>query len=192
MNTSIYNICKVTVLLFAVNIPLFSAGQLKPAGQQVVNSVVADTAVSESTVKKPDLQTGSIVEGVFPAIPVSIPGVVRPSMLPPWYMGYEDAKSLLHYTAPRFEAWRLNLNLNLPPQKSVLDIIGENPLRALIYGMATLAGMANNTVMGEDKMNKIRLDVMVQSRSAIPETAISGNGRVYYEIDIRRNRGISK
>jgi hypothetical protein len=180
------------MLLLMINIPFFLMGQLNSVDSVSNNFVPNDSAVPENILKTPELQIEATSESVSPSapiIPMNIPGIRQSDfMTPPRYLGYEDAKNMFKYTAPKFNAGKPNLNLNLPPPKSILDLIGENPLRALIYGTATLAGMANHTVMGEDKMNKIRLNEMVQSRSGIPETAISGQGTVYYEIEIKRNR----
>jgi hypothetical protein len=188
MNVLSYNIRKITVLWWALGIPLFLSGQSESGDSILNNFVPEDSVISANIHKTPELQSENIPVNASPAlpkIPMHIPGIKLPDVkLPPRYWGYEDAKNMLRYRTPEFDPWKPNLNLNFPPRKSILDLISENPLRALIYGVATLAGMANNTVVGEDKMNLIRLNGMVQSRSGIPETAISGNGTYIYEIDI--------
>jgi hypothetical protein len=185
-----YNICKINLLLWTMTVPCILAGQSESGDSIFENFLTKDTVISESILKTPELHVENTplnVSSNSPTIPMSIPGIKQPDfMMPPKYWGYEDAKNLFRYSDPGFEPGKLNLKLILPPQKNILDLIRENPFKALIYGMATLAGMANNTVVGEDKMNKIRLDNMVQSRLGVPETAISGNGSIIYEIDIKK------
>jgi hypothetical protein len=175
-----------------LNIPLLLEAQSE-SGDSTSNIFVSkDTVISENILKTPDLQTEKTPESVSarsPLIPMLVPGMERYDFLmPPKYWGYENAKNMFRYTEPGFETGKLNLNLNLSPPKSLLELIRENPLRALIYGTAILAGKANNTVVGEDKMNLIRLDNMVQSRSGIPESAISGQGKIYYGIEIKKHK----
>ncbi|MDR0724902.1 MAG: hypothetical protein LBF59_02700 [Prevotellaceae bacterium] len=186
-----HNIYRISILLLTVSIPLHLAGQSE-SGDSTSNIFVSeDTVITEKIIKTPELQVEKTPEktSASPVIPMPIPGMKHPDlMMPPKYLGYERAKNMFRYTAPEYDPWKLNLNLNLPPQKRILDLIRENPFMALLYGVATLAGMANHNIVGEDKMNLIRLNNMVQSRSGIPETAISGNGKVYYEIDIKRKK----
>jgi hypothetical protein len=176
--------------MISISLPL--AGQSKSSDSLSNNLVVEDTAVVENILKTPKIQvekTPDNVSPILPTIPMYIPGMKSSDFLmPPRYWGYEDAKNMFRYTTPGYDPKMLKLNLNLPPPRNILDIIRENPFRALLYGAATLAGMMNNTVVGEDKMNLIRLENMVQSRSGIPESAISGNGTIYYEIDIKRKK----
>jgi hypothetical protein len=175
-----------------LNVPFFLKGQSE-YGDSTANIFVSkDTVTSENILKTPDLQIEKTPENTSPKpplIPMPVPGMERYDFLmPPRYWGFENAKNMFRYTEPGFEAGKLYLNLNLPPPKSFLELIRENPFRALLYGAAALAGRANNTIVGEDKMNIIRLDNMVQSRSGIPETAISGQGKVHYEIEIKRHK----
>jgi hypothetical protein len=174
------------------NVPLFLEGQLK-SGDSTSNIFVSkDTVTTENILKTPDLQIEETQESVSsrpPLIPMPVPGMERYDFLmPPRYWGYENAKNMFRYTEPGFETGKLNLNLNLSPPKSFFELIRENPSRALLYGTAILAGRANNTIVGEDKMNLIRLDNMVQSRSGIPESAISGQGKIYYGIEIKKHK----
>ncbi|MDR1593510.1 MAG: hypothetical protein LBS43_03355 [Prevotellaceae bacterium] len=173
-----YTVRKISMLLLMISIPAILAGQSE-SGDSISNNFVRnDTAGIENIIKPPELQVKKTPESMSsraPMIPMSVPGMsmIRHSDLlkPPRYSGYESIK-----------------NLNLPPPKNLLDLIRENPLLALYYGLGTLAGMVNHTVIGEDKMNLIRLENMIQSHSGIPETAISGNGAVYYEIDVKRKK----
>jgi hypothetical protein len=184
-----HNLYRISILLLITGIPLHLAGQSESGDSTSNNFVLEDTLVSENILKTPELQVEKTPERISapPVIPMPVPGMEHPNlMMPPKYLGYESAKNMFRYTAPGYDPWKLNLNLNLPPQKRLLDLIRENPFLALLYGVATLAGMANHNLVGEDRMNLIRLNNMVQSRSGIPETAISGNGKVYYEIDIKR------
>jgi hypothetical protein len=181
------------MLLLMISVPSFLFGQTESGDSTSKNVVPEVTVIVENVVKTPELQVEKTPENVFPAaapmIPMNIPGMHSfDHLMPPRYLGYEGIMNMYRYTDLKYDAKTLNLNLNLPPAKNILDLIRENPLRALMYSAATLAGMVNHTVMGEDKMNLIRLDNMVQSRSGIPETAISGNGTIYYEIDIKRKK----
>jgi hypothetical protein len=176
------------MLFLVMAIPLFLTGQSESGDSILNNFVPKDAVISESILKTPELQGENTPKNISPARPI-IPGIKQPEfMTPPRYRGYEYSKNLFEYKVLEFEAGKLNLNLNLPPQKNILDLIRENPLRALIYSAAILAGQVNNTIVGEDKMNQIRLNNMVQSRSGIPESAISGNGTVIYEIDIKKHK----
>jgi hypothetical protein len=195
------------MLLFLTCIPLFLTGQLESGDSISENIVLSDTVLSENIVKTPELQVEDIsknISSVSPTIPMNILGIKQfDIMMLPRYWGYEN---MFGYKAPELRTDKLNLNfstfsnnntynhrrelslnMDFAPPKSVLELIRENPLRALLYGMATVAGMMNNTIMGEDKMNKIRLDNMVQSRSGIPETMISGQ-TIIFEIDTRKNK----
>jgi hypothetical protein len=186
-----HNIRIIGILVLMVSISLHLAGQSKFGDSTSNISVPKDTVVSEKIIKTPELQVERMPEkiSVSPVIPMLVPGMKQPNfMLPSKYLGYESAKNMFKYTTPKYNPWQMNLNLNLTPQKGLLDRIRENPFMAFIYGVATLAGMANNNIVGEDKMNIIRLNNMVQSRSGIPESAISGQGTVYYEIDIKRQK----
>jgi hypothetical protein len=181
-----------------ISVPGLLAGQLETVDSASSNLVSDDTVIVENILKTPELQVKKTPEKVSsaassaPVIPMPVPemnGMRYPDLpMLPRYTGYESIKSILKYTDPKYNTTTLKLNLNLPPPKNILDLIRENPLRALYYGVGTLAGKANNTVMGEDKMNMLRLEYMIQSRSGIPETAISGNKTVYYEIDIKRTK----
>jgi hypothetical protein len=187
-----YNIRKINVLLLVMTIPLFLAGQSESGDSILNNFVQEDTVISENILKTPELQdenTPKNISPTHPIIPMLIPEIKQLEfIMPPGYWGYEDAKNMFNYKYQEFEAGKLNLNLNLPPKKSIFDLIRKNPLRTLIYGAATLAGQMNNTILGEDKMNRIRLNDMVQSHSGIPESAISGNGTIIYEIDIKKHK----
>jgi hypothetical protein len=188
MNILRHNIYKISVLLLITSIPLHLAGQSKSSDSTSNIFVSGDTVITENILKTPELQVEETPEKISssPMIPMLVPGMKHPNlMMPPIYLGYESATNLFRYTPPIYESWTLNLNLNLPPQKRFIDLIRENPFRTLLYGVVMLAGMANNTVVGEDKMNMIRLNNMVQSRSRIPETAISGRGTVNFEIDTK-------
>jgi hypothetical protein len=171
-----------------ISVPALLVGQVESVDSISNNFVPEDTVNIENLFKTPELNVEKMPEKVFPAtstIPMNIPEMKSSVLLmPPRYLGYEGIKNILRYTTPKYDTKTLNLNLNFPPPKSLLDVIDEDPLRALLM----LMGMANNTVMGEDKMNQIRLKSMIQSRSWIPETAISGNGAVYYEIDTKRKK----
>ncbi|MDR2382687.1 MAG: hypothetical protein LBD76_02255 [Prevotellaceae bacterium] len=186
-----HNIYKISILLLIISIPSVLAGQSESGDSTSSIFVSEDTVISENILKTPELQVKKTPESISasPVIPMLIPGMKHPDlMMSPKYLGYESAKNMFRYTTPRYDPWQLNLNLNIPPQKSFLDLIKENPFMSLLYGVATLAGMANNNIKGEDKMNMIRLNNMVQSRSGVPESAISGNGKIYYEIDIKRSK----
>jgi hypothetical protein len=183
----------------------FLMGQAKIADSLSNNYGSGDTAVTENIIKMPEFQDEKVPEKASPALPVipmNIPGT-KPADFPinktplqgyavPWPgTGNPNFSPDFLTNTNRniyYNQGKLYLSLNLEPPKNILELIRENPLRALIYGAATFAGMMNNTIMGEDKMNKIRLDNMVQSRKGIPETMISGQGTVYYEIDIRKNK----
>jgi hypothetical protein len=186
------NIYKISLLLLIMSISSHLMGQLE-SGDSISNNLISeDTVISENILKTPEMQVEKTPPTVFPTpstIPMLVPELKYPDlMMPPRYLGYEDAKNRFRYTAPMwYEPGKLNLNLP-PPPKSILDLIRENPFRALFYGAAMLAGMVNHNIVGEDKMNIIRLNDMVQSRLGIPETAISGQGAIYYEIDIKRHK----
>jgi hypothetical protein len=205
-----YNICKINMLLLMIIVPALLAGQSETIDSTSNNFVTNDTIIGENILKTPELQVEKIPEKEFsapPMIPMPVPemsGQRRPDLLMSMrYPRYESIKGISKYTELEYDAnlnlnfpsqiflYRrgisertLNLNLNFAPPKSLLDMISENPLRLLLM----LAGMMNNHVVGEDKMNQIRLNNMVQSRSGIPETAISGNGAVYFEIDVKRKK----
>ncbi|MDR1338766.1 MAG: hypothetical protein LBK58_01705 [Prevotellaceae bacterium] len=206
MNALVYNICKINMLCLAISLPLFLSGQSGLVDSLSDNFVSGDTVISENVIKTPVEDVPKNISPASPMIPMNIRGFKQSCiMMPPRYWGYERAKNKFRYTVPEFEADKLSLNLDFStypglyhheklylnldfaPPKNILELIRENPLRALVYGAASLAGMMNNTIMGEDKMNKIRLDNMVQSRSGIPETMIS-NQTVIYEIDIKKHR----
>jgi hypothetical protein len=196
------------MLLLATCIPLFLMGQTEVVDSLSGNFVTEDTIFSESTVKTPELQIDDVPKNISPAspmIPMNIDGIKQFDItMLPRYWGYEN---MFGYKAPELRADKLNLdfstfsnnnlynnqyrklslNLNFAPSPNILELIRENPLRALLYGMATVAGMMNNTIMGEDKMNKIRLDNMVQSHSGIPETMIPGQ-TINFEIDIKKKK----
>jgi hypothetical protein len=179
-----YNIYKINLLLWTLTVPCILAGQSESGDSTSQNFVSKDTVISENRLKTPEN-----VSAGLPAIPMSIHGIKQPNfMMHPKFWEYENEKDIFVYRNSGFKTGNLNLNLVLPPQKSILDLIRENPLKALLYGVATLAGMANHTIVGEDKMNLIRLNNMIQSRSGIPETAISGNGTIVYEIDIKKQK----
>jgi hypothetical protein len=187
-----HSIYKINILMLTLSVPLLLAGQSESGDSTSTVFVSEDTVVSENILETPELQVEKTPEKIYapPVIPMLVPEMKHPNMIvmPPQYLGYESAKNLFRYTAPGYEPGKLNLNLDLPPQRSLLDLIRENPLIALLYGVATLAGRMNNNIVGEDKMNLIRLNNMVQSRSGIPETAISGNGKIYFEIDINTHK----
>jgi hypothetical protein len=192
MNTFKYKIHKINILLLMMSVSLHLVGQSKSADSISNNFVSEDTIISENILKTPELQAEKTPENVSPnspMIPMPVPGLKQPNLLTlPRYLGYEGAKNMFLYKTSEYEPGKINLNLNLQPPKSILDLIRENPLRALVYGIATLAGMANNNIVGEDKMNIIRLNNMIQSRSGIPETAISGHGTIHYEINVNRRK----
>jgi hypothetical protein len=175
---------------------LHLSGQSESGDSIAKNFVAEDTAGSEKILKTPELQVEKTMETLSPAnpenpvpptIPMYIPGMKSSDfMMPPRYWGYEKAITGFRYTSPEYDPWQMTMNLNLPPRKSLLDLIRENPFMALIYGVTTLAGMMNNTIAGEDKINIIRLDNMVQSRSWMPETAIPVQGPVNYENGYKR------
>jgi hypothetical protein len=209
MRALICKIYRINILCLAISLPLFLSGQSEFVDSLSNNFVSEDTLISENVIKTPELQAEDVPKNISPAspmIPMNIHEFKQSDIrMLPRYWGYESAKNMFRYTAPKFEADRLNLNwdfstyktpyqsdklylnLDFAPPKSILELIRENPLRALIYGAASLAGMMNNTIMGEDKMIKIRLDNMVQSRSGIPETMIS-NPAVIYEININTHK----
>jgi hypothetical protein len=193
------------MLLLMIIVPVLLAGQSEAVDSASNNFVTNDTVIAENILKTPELQVEKLP--ATPMIPMPVPEMSElryPNLLMlPKYPGYESVRSTLKYTESKYDAKMLNLNfpawtdfhsppyintfnlnLNFSPSKSLLDLINENPLRVLLM----LVGMMNNNVVGEDKMNQIRLNDMVQSRSRIPETAISGNGAVYYEIDIKRKK----
>jgi hypothetical protein len=193
------------MLLLIISIPLFLTGQSESIDSLSCDFVSEDTVLSENITKTPELLIDDVPKSVFsasPTIPMNIFGIKQFDIMTlPRYWGYEN---MFGYKSPELRTDILNLdfstfanntaynhygklplNLNFAPPKSVLELIRENPLRALLYGMATVAGMMNNTIMGEDKMNKIRLDNMIQSRSGIPETMITGQ-TIIFEIDTKR------
>jgi hypothetical protein len=166
-------------------------------GDSTSNDFVArDTVISENTLKTQDLQVEKTLETVPPTplspsmhltIPMYIPGMKASDlMMSPKYWEYENAITGFIYTNPIYDPWQMTLNLNLKLPKRLLDLIRENPFIALIYGVTTLAGMANHNVVGEDKMNIIRLDNMVQSRSGIPQTAIIIHGPAHFENEYKK------
>jgi hypothetical protein len=179
-----------------INVPALLAGQSKIVDSASNNFVSEDTVIVENILKTPELQVEKTPEKVSPTapmIPMTVPGMSgmrHPDFLmPPRYLGYESAMSMLKkYTDVKYDSKTLNLHLDFSPPKSLRELISEDPLRALLYIVGAIAGRANHTVMGEDKMNKIRLDNMIQSHSGIPESAISGNGAIYYEIDTKNER----
>jgi hypothetical protein len=179
------------MLFMTISIPLFLKGQSKTIDSTSENFVVKDTVIIENILASPDVEVEKPSKNASarPVIPMPIPEMTQFDLrLPPKYRRYEDIENMFRYTGEKFDPWKVTLNLNLPPQKTILDLIRENPLKALGYGVAALAGMANHNLVGEDKMNIIRLNNMVQSRSGIPETAISGWGTVYYEIDLKTHK----
>jgi hypothetical protein len=208
MSVLICKIYRINILYLAISLPLFLSGQSESVDSLSNNFVSEDTLISENIIKTPELQTENVPKSISPAspmIPMNIHGFKSDIRMLPRYLGYESAKSMFRYTAPKLEADKLNLNWDFStyknpyhhdklylnwdfaPPKNILELIRENPLRALIYGAASLAGMMNNNIMGEDKMNKIRLDNMIQSRPGIPETMIS-NPAVIYEININTHK----
>jgi hypothetical protein len=200
MGALIYKIYKINMLCLTVSLPLFLSGQSGSVDSLSNNFVSEDTLTSENVIKTPELQTEYAPKGINPMIPVNIHRFKQSDI---WR--YESAKNRFRYAYHEFEADKLNLNWDFStyqnpshygklylnwdfaPPKNILELIRENPLRALIYGAASLAGMMNNNIMGEDKMNKIRLDKMVQSRSGIPETMISNQAAIY-ETDINKHK----
>jgi hypothetical protein len=203
MNTLCSNIGKISILVMMTSIASFLAGQSGTVDSLSGDGVPEVAAVTDSIIKIPEFRSEKTVENVSPPplIPMNIPAAkLSPYLLPT--PRYKDGKTALGYAIPWTDLnFSTNVNRNvyynngklyltpylgLEPQKNILELIRENPLRALVYGVATLAGMMNNTVMGEDKMNKIRLDNMVQSRTGIPETMISGQGTLHYETDTRK------
>jgi hypothetical protein len=186
---------------------VFLTGQSESVDSLSDNLVSEDTIISENIIKTPELQVEDApknISSVSPMIPMNILGVKQfDIMMLPRYWGYEN---MFGYTSPELRTDKLNLdfstfsynntykhhrelslNMDFAPPKNILELMRENPFRALLYGMATVAGMMNNNIMGEDKMNKIRLDNMEQSHSGIPETMISGQS-IIFEIDTRKNK----
>lgn len=78
----------------------------------------------------------------------------------------------------RIDFGKPQLNLSFAPPKNFLDVLREEPLKALLYGGAMVVGLLNNQIIGEDKLMRIRMDQTIYSRSGIPESARSADGRV--------------
>ncbi|MDR1886993.1 MAG: hypothetical protein LBQ70_03675 [Prevotellaceae bacterium] len=153
-------------------------------------SVATDTVISEDIIETPELQVEKTPESVSPAtltIPPNMLEIRQPFMTHPGFWGY--GIDMFGLTTPQFNPREINLNLNFAPRKNILELIRENPFRAVVYGAAMLAGQMNHTLYGEDKMTKIRLDNMLQSHSGIPETATPGSAASFnYEIDINKHK----
>ncbi|MDR0384966.1 MAG: hypothetical protein LBH60_02685 [Prevotellaceae bacterium] len=207
MNILIYNIGKISILVLMTGVSSFLLGQSVTVDSLSGSYVSGDTAVSENITEMPEIKVEKAPENVSPAaaIPMNIPSAKPLDFI--LDSKYNNIRNVSGYAVPQIDTvkpdfnlyfstninrniyynrGKLYLNLNLDPPKSIINLIRENPLRALIYGVATFAGMMNNTIVGEDKMNKIRLDNMVQSHTGIPETMVSGQGTVFYEIDIKK------
>jgi len=165
-------------------------------GQSVADSIsenlISTDTISENILQNPELNVKKErPKVIIPSqlIPLDINGTRRPDFLLPQNWQY-DAKNRFRFMPPPFDPTQMTLNLNFEPQKNILELIQENPFRALLYGAAIVAGKANNVLYGEDKMTTIRVNDMVQSRSGIPETARSSSGHINinYEIDLKKHK----
>jgi hypothetical protein len=115
---------------------------------------------------------------VKPSISMPVPNM-KPAAILPAVLGYRlfDLQ-VMQPAVSRIDFGKPKLNLSFAPSKSILDLLRDEPLTALLYGGAIVAGMLNNQIIGEDKLMRIKMDNMIYSRSGIPESARSANGRV--------------
>lgn len=133
-------------------------------------------------VKKPEIiepETSKIPMNIPIPKSINIPQLKQPVILPPpGYMGY-DMDKLLHFTPENpYDPTKLHLNMNFEAPKSIRELLRDDPANALLMGGAIVLGLLNNHIQGEDKMNKIRVEQGVQSRSGVPESARSGQGYI--------------
>jgi hypothetical protein len=161
------------------------------AGDSISDILISNDTISENILQNPELNVKKPSRVIIPSkmIPLDINGTRQPDFLFPQNWQY-DAQNRFRFTPLPYDPTKMTLDLNFEPPKRILELIQENPLRALIYGAAFLAGQSNNVLYGEDKMTTIRVDNMVQSHSGIPETARSSRGtiNVNYEIDLKKHK----